>query len=106
MKVIYIAGAYRNGSEWGLVENIRHAEREAIKLWQNGYAVICPHKNTAHFGGLCPDGVWLDGDIEILKRCDVIYMLSNWQSSVGAKRELEVAIENGLEVRYEGKSNV
>ena len=101
MKIIYIAGAYRNKTEWGLVENIRHAEREAIKLWQQGWVVICPHKNTAFFGGTCPDNVWLEGDIEILKRCDAVYMLSNWQSSIGAKRELEVALENNKEIIYE-----
>ncbi len=101
MKVIYVAGAYRNSTEWGLVENIRHAERASIRLWQDGWAVICPHKNTAHFGGLCPDDTWLKGDIEMLKRCDAIYMLKNWDKSEGALLELATAKNEGIEILYE-----
>jgi len=101
MRVIYIAGAYRNRTEWGLIENIRHAERVAIKLWQRGYAVICPHLNTAHFGGLCTDDTWLKGDLEILSRCDAIYVLDNWKQSRGAQEELKLAIKLRLEIYYE-----
>ena len=103
MKVIYIAGPYRSTCEWQLEEFLRHAEDAALKLWKEGWAVVCPHKNTAHFGGAwgIPDGTWLEGDIEILKRCDAIYMLKRWEQSKGAKRELEIAVEQGLEVIYE-----
>ncbi len=101
MKIIYVAGAYRNKTEWGLVQNIRHAEAASIKLWQKGWAVICPHKNTAHFGGLCPDDTWLKGDLEMLKRCDAIYMLKGWEKSVGAQAELATAKNNTLEIIYE-----
>ena len=103
MKVIYIAGPYHSTCEWQLEEFLRHAEDAALKLWKEGWAVICPHKNTAHFGGAwgIPDSTWMEGDIEILKRCDAIYMLKRWEQSKGAKRELEVAIECRLEVIYE-----
>lgn len=101
MRVIYIAGPYRNSTEWGLEENIQKAERAAVRLWRLGYAVICPHKNTAHFGGVCDDSVWLEGDLEIIRRCDAIYMLNNWQQSKGASNELELARELGLEIIYE-----
>jgi len=103
MKVIYISGPYRSKCEWQLEEFIRHAEREALKLWNDGWAVICPHKNTAHFGGALdiPDYVWLEGDLEILKRCDAIYMLNTYKQSRGAWEELELAVKNGMEIIYE-----
>ena len=101
MKTIYISGKYRSDTEWGLEENIRHAEAAAIKLWQQGFAVFCPHKNTAHFGGACPDKALLDGDLEMLKRFDAIFMLNNWKDSVGACQELKVAKEHNLEIIYE-----
>uniref|UniRef100_A0A6M3JHD9 DUF4406 domain-containing protein n=1 Tax=viral metagenome TaxID=1070528 RepID=A0A6M3JHD9_9ZZZZ len=101
MKIIYVAGKYRAKTEWALEENIRHAEREAVKLWQHGWAVICPHKNTAHFGGVCTDATWLDGDLEILKRCDAIYMLAGWDLSSGARAERELAKSSGIEIFYE-----
>ena len=37
-------------------------------------------------------------DIAALNSCDVIYLLRGWQSSRGAKKELEVALRNGLKV--------
>lgn len=98
MKVVYIAGSYRADTEWGLIENIRRAEEAAIMFWQMGWAVICPHKNTAHFGGLCDDEVWLEGDMEILRRCDAIYMCEGWHKSVGATAEYELAKELGLQI--------
>ena len=101
MKIVYIAGKYRSDTEWGLEENIRHAEVAAVKLWQQGFAVFCPHKNTAHMGGVVSDTTFLEGDLEILKRCDVIFMLNNWKNSVGACQELKVAKEHNLEIIYE-----
>lgn len=106
MKVVYISGKYRANSEWGLIENIRHAEDVARRLWGNGWAVICPHKNTAHFGGLARDPeedhqLWLNGDLEILSRCDVVYMLKGWENSQGATIERQLALALGLEVYYE-----
>ena len=94
MKKIYISGKYRSSTEWGLLENIRHAEAAAIRLWKQGYAVFCPHKNTAHFGGIVDDGVFLEGDLEFLKHMDAIYMLTNWKQSIGACGELKVAKED------------
>jgi hypothetical protein len=101
VKVIYIAGKYRAKTEWDLIENIRHAEQAAIQLWQQGWSVICPHKNTSHFGGLCEDSVWLDGDLEIMKRCDAVYALKGWEDSIGATIEVDVARQLGMEIIYE-----
>ena len=104
MKVIYIAGPYRSNCEWQLERFLRHAEDASIRLWEEGWAVICPHKNTAHFGGALgiPDTTWLEGDLEILSRCDAIYMLDGYLHSQGALRELTGAQKLGLEVYFEG----
>jgi len=101
MKLAYTAGPYRASTTHGIVKNIRRAEAVALKYWKLGYAVICPHKNTALFDGEMPDATWLEGDIEILKRCDVIVMVLGWRKSVGACAELAVAIDNGLTVIYD-----
>ena len=103
MKVIYVAGKYTADTEWGIWNNIEHASRVARSLWEQGYAAICPHKNTAFFGG---EGhshrqLWLEGDLEIIRRCDIIYMLNNWENSEGAKAELALATSLSLEIQYE-----
>ena len=101
MQVIYVAGPYRSDSAWGIEQNIRRAEEAALELWRKGYAVICPHANTRFFQGAMDDSVWLNGDIEILTRCDAIYMIKGWEKSKGATKELELSQELGLEVYYE-----
>jgi len=98
VKVIYVAGKYRADSESGVFENIIHSRAVAQRLWHEGWAVICPHMNSA-FMGL--NLIFLDGDLEILKRCDAIYMLKDWEQSVGATKELEIAKKCGLKVYFE-----
>lgn len=101
MKLIYVAGPYRAETPAGRTENILHAASAAMKLWRDGWAVICPHMNTAHFDGCVSDETFLAGDLAILERCDAIYMLRDWDKSLGARTELAVAQEQGIEVYYE-----
>lgn len=98
MKVVYIAGPYRAPSEFEVVQNIRRAEAIAIEVWRAGAACICPHKNTALFGGAADDSVWLTGDLEIVRRCDAVVCVSGWQHSIGASGEVKLAKELGLPV--------
>ena len=81
--------------------NIQNAERVALKYWILGYVVICPHKNSALFDGALPDKVWLEGALELLRRCDVIVMMQNYKTSMGAMFELQEAKRLGLEILYE-----
>ena len=99
MKLVFISGPYRGHAS----DNIECARKAAIRLWEAGYAVFCPHLNTAHFelDCKCEDEVYLKGDLEILKRCDAIYMLRGWEESVGAVAEREAAIMQGKEIIYE-----
>ena len=101
MKVAFISGPYRGRTINEIAENIQAAEKIAKKYWQMGYAVICPHKNTAFFDGLTDDDIWLRGDLEILSRCDTCIMIDGWKDSEGAKRELKMAQKYGLEVIYD-----
>ena len=87
-------------------DNIARAENVAIQLWKLGWAVICPHKNTAYFeiyeavAGI-PKATWLNGDLEMLKRCDAIFMLHNWQRSAGARIEHDYAVDYDIPVFME-----
>jgi len=101
MEVIYIAGPYRSDTKAGQAHNIKHSREAAIRLWQEGYAVICPHMNSAWFDGVVEDKQFLLGDIEILSRCNIIYMLKGWESSAGARNEYTVANFMGLKILYE-----
>ena len=103
MKIYYIAGPYRADSIRGVQQNIERASDVAYKYWKEGHAVICPHKNTSFFDGqeFEDASIWLKGDLEILKRCDVIVMMKDWEKSIGASNELAYAESLKKEIIYE-----
>lgn len=100
MKVIYVAGPYRANDNWEIEQNIRRAEALSLEVWRMGCACICPHANTRFFQGAAPDKVWLDGDLEILKRCDAILLTPDWMLSSGAKAEYQFALDHGITIMY------
>lgn len=112
MRVVYVSGPYRARTIFGVFLNIWKARRVAMELWKRGYAVICPHMNTAFF----PQGAafagkeeenhinYVRGDIAMINRMipryDVIAMLPGWENSEGAIEEFQVAMKRGLLVIY------
>lgn len=94
--IIYLAGKYTGDID----ANIAAARKVAIELWEKGYTVICPHLNCAHFEQDCKCEYYeyLQGDFEIIERCDAVVMLPGWHDSVGSKREFEHAILYDVEV--------
>lgn len=104
--IVFISGKYRGKTKDDVETNIRVAREASMQLWKRGYVVICPHLNTAHFGDVYEDDVWLNGYLEILRRCDIIYMLKGWDYSEGAKRELQLANELGLTVVFQSEDSL
>lgn len=91
MKVAYIAGPYRAETISGVRENIEAARWVAEEYWRRGFAVVCPHLNSAFMDGVVPDAAFIEGDLCIIGRCDLVVMAPGWQDSAGARREREVA---------------
>lgn len=109
MKIAYTAGPYRSKTEWGLYNNIHTARGVAVILWGMGFGVICPHANTALFGGSVndnddvadTDNIWLKGDIEFIKRAvDVLVVLPGWENSSGTKLEIATASVKNIPIIY------
>ncbi len=98
MKLVYVAGPYRADTEHGVHRNIQRAEAVAYQVWKLGCACICPHKNTAYFGGELPDRTWLDGDIEMILRCDAVVLVKGWEQSSGTRAEIESCRAAGIPV--------
>lgn len=44
-------------------------------------------------------------ELSVLVRCSHIFMLDGWERSTGAKRELKIALDLGLEVILEGTTS-
>lgn len=99
MKVAYIAGPYRAGSDDAKWQNIMYAREVARYYWINGYAVICPHLNSMFMdGGGIAEEDFLAGDEELLRRCDVLVLIPGWEKSDGARAERNLAKGLGKEI--------
>jgi hypothetical protein len=111
LKLIYVAGPYHSENPHVIEENILKAKRAALECWDRGWAVICPHANTAGFERFqrppwkVQQHTWIEGDIEILRRCDAIVMLPGWENSPGSRKEFEAAHLFGLTI-YEDLTKV
>lgn len=98
MPRIFICAPYRSETEYGVEQNIQFAEQMALDVWSEGGAAFCPHKNTAHFGGACPDHVWLDGCLSFLAVCDALYLFGGISPSSGMLGEIRFAYANNIPI--------
>lgn len=101
-QVVYVSGAY--ASHGDVTENINKARKVAIRLWERGFTVICPHLNTAFFDEDSTELKWedyMDGDKELIKRSDIVYMMKGWEHSKGAVLEHEWAEQFSKIIMYE-----
>lgn len=98
MKVVYLASPYSADTDWHKYNNIQNAHLSAKYVWQNGMACISPVSNSAWMGGEIKEKTFLDGDIEILKRCDAIFMSGDWRHSKGCLGEMEYAADNCIPI--------
>ena len=100
MPVAYVAGPYTDArGTWFVQENIRRAAEVARSLWRMGFAVICPHTNSAMMGGTdLAEQAFLDGDIAMLGRCDVLVLLDDWERSKGTLGEMDCALQRGIPI--------
>ncbi len=91
MRVVYIAGRYRGADAWEVERNIRKAEELAYAVAECGAMPLCPHTNTRFFNDTLDAQFWLDGTLELMRRCDAVMFTDDWQLSAGARGEHEEA---------------
>jgi hypothetical protein len=99
--LVYVAGPYRAPTAWGVERNIQRARDLGALVAQAGAYPVIPHSNTSHFDGLAPDALWLDGTIELLRRCDAVIVVDCWEQSSGTRAELAEANDRRLPVFFE-----
>lgn len=94
--IVYIAGPYRGDVQ----KNIASARKVAKEVWESGNVALCPHLNTAHFelDCSCCDQIYINGDLDLLARCDAIVMCPGWEQSKGSLGEHAYASERGIPI--------
>lgn len=90
--ILYVSGPYSGTTEEDVSTNIANARSVAQLLWDEGFSVLCPHTNTAHFThDKTSYNDYVEGDLTLLARCDGIIMIDGWENSKGAIIEKERA---------------
>lgn len=102
--IAYVAGPYSAKTIFGVVRNIHTAWKVAHILWGNGYTVICPHANSA-FMNTVTNKDFIERDLDIVARCDIIFMLPGWEKSQGARAEFRHAGRLGKDIVVLGHIN-
>lgn len=98
MKVVYVAGPFRGRTHWDIQQNVRRAEALSLEVARLGAMPLVPHKNTENFHGQLDDKFWLDGTLELLRRCDALITVDGWRDSSGTAAEINEAMNRGIRV--------
>lgn len=94
--VIYIAGPFRGANAWEVEQNIRRAEELAFEVARLGAMPLCPHTNMRFSDRTLTAQFWLDGTMELMRRCDAVVFTKDWERSAGARGERAEAGRLGL----------
>ena len=100
MKLVYIAGQYRGITPERTELNIQAAKHMGALVAELGLMPVIPHTNTAGFEDyvINDQQFWLDGTMELMRRCDAVVFIQGWKMSDGARGEYKVAVDMGLPV--------
>jgi hypothetical protein len=101
MKVVYVAGPFRASTAWGIEQNVRAAEVVALEVWRAGAVALCPHANSRHYHGAAADELFIEGTLELLRRCDAVLLIKGWKESEGSRGEKREADRLGLPVFFD-----
>jgi hypothetical protein len=94
-KLIYIAGPFRGPTPLDVRRNVERARDVGFLVAQAGAYPVIPHMLTAEFDKQLDDQFWLDGTLELLRRCDGIFLVDGWKRSTAAAAEVADAMRRG-----------
>jgi hypothetical protein len=105
--LVYVAGPYTSSPITGEKAlpferemNIQNAWRDGIRVARCGAMPVIPHANAAHMDGVRGDDYefWIAGTLELLKRCDALFLMYCWEMSSGSRGEAMEAIGRKMPV--------
>lgn len=101
MKLIYVIGAFTDKDTVQRGKNINRATLAGMELAEAGNAVIVPHNNFRLQNLTITYEQIMDQCAEVITRVDAVYVLNNWKTSKGSKREIKLAKKLGKEIIWE-----
>ncbi len=93
-KLVYVSGPYTKPDP---AQNVWDAVKCADKILEKGYIPVIPHlSHLWHIISPKTYDVWMEIDIALLKKCDIIFRMSG--ESPGADQEVDIATMLGIPV--------
>lgn len=97
---IYLAGKYTEAHTYLVQRNIALAMHHAQEVAIMGALPVTPHLLTANMDGIQHYQWWCDVTMQLMRKCDAVLMLPNYDRSNGAVAELVEALRLDMPVFY------
>lgn len=98
MKLVYVAGPFSAHNDIEIEANIVEAERIGEMVRQVGAFPVIPHANGRNFKHLGTYEFWIEGTLELMRRCDAVMLVPGHERSDGTQGEIREARRLGLPV--------
>lgn len=97
-RLVYLAGKYIDTATYLVQRNIHLSQQYAQEIALLGAFPVSPHLCSQNMDGIQNYQWWCDTTMELMRRCDAVFMLPNYQDSNGALAELKEAKDRGMPV--------
>jgi len=91
IKMVYVACALTADTEFERNLNIQAARHVGYKLSKAGFYPVMPTVNTEGFENANTIDFWYEATLELLRRCDIVYVVNGSHDSTGVEDELAEA---------------
>lgn len=90
--LVYVAGPLSD-NECEYIKNVHKNIQAAIMIKKLGFSYICPSLDllVGIMDGCFDYKDYANNSMELMKRCDVLYLGEGWENSKGCLKELEEA---------------
>jgi len=90
-QLIYIACAFHAPTEFEKQLNVAAARRAGYQIAKAGFYPVMPTVNTSGFEEANTPEFWYNATMELMRRCDAVYVVDGWHDSSGVKGEMDEA---------------
>lgn len=99
MKKIYVAGKLNDGAV-GYIQNLHTMIAWDIKIREQGFSVFnpCIDVLTGIVAGNFDYKDYFENNLPWLAVADALFLLPNWETSEGAKKEIDFAMHRGIPI--------
>ena len=98
VRLVYVACSYRTDDPVERELHIKAAQHIGYKLAKDGFYPVMPTVNTAYFDRIGDDRFWLSSTMELMRRCDVVYVVEGSHESKGVQAEIKEARKLGIPI--------